>query len=203
MIIRSSPSRYRTDTGRGAFDWEARREGRSAQVETTVSTAESISTDLIYYDRLQGGKTIAPFGPMVQRDRVMHLDGSVAKISASWLSQELAHGTPLEQEDTGPGGTFARLAELGRRIVRLTEDVTAVGADASAAVLGLEKGVCIFKIVRSAFDAEGRLTEITSETFSPQVYQLQFDVQLEDHCPLFSDGHIEQLAQEIKRRIRE
>lgn len=198
MIIRSSPSRYKTDAGRGAFDGEARREGLSPTVQTTVSTAESISTDLIYYDDpREDGKTIAPFGLMVQRDRVMRLDGRVAKLSSSWLSYDLARGTVLGQEDTGPGGTFARLAELGRRIVRLTEDVTVAEANASAGILGLDKGACIFKIVRSAFDADDRLTEITSETFSPKTYQLQFDVQLEDRF-LVSASQLRRVMREIR-----
>ena len=198
MIIRSSPSRYKTDAGRGAFDGEALREGQSPRVETTVSTADHISTDLIYYDDPKADcKIITPFGLMIQRDRVMYLGASVAKISTSWLPHDLAQGTPLEQEDTGPGGTFARLAELGHRIVRLTEDVTVVEANASAEVLGLDKGACIFKIVRSAFDNEDRLTEITSETFSPKVYQLQFDVRLEDHF-LLSASQLKEIMREIR-----
>lgn len=198
MIVRSSPSRYRTDAGRGAFDGEARREGKASRVQTTVTTAEKISTDLIYYDDpKEDCKTISPFGVMLQRDRVMYLAEKVAKISTSWLPLELAHGTPLAQEDTGPGGTFARLAELGQRIVRLTEDVTVVEANASAEVLGLEKGACIFKIVRSAFDEQDRLAEITSETFSPQVYQLQFDVRLEERYVL-TDRQIRQIVREIR-----
>lgn len=199
MIVRSSPSRYKTDAGRGAFDGEARREGRVPRVETVVSTAETISTDLIYYDDpKEDCNTIRPFGTMIKRDRVMHLGGPVAKISTSWLPYDLAEGTLLAEEDTGPGGSFARLAELGHKIVRLTEDVTVVEASASAEVLGLEKGACIFKIVRSAFDGEDRLTEITSETFSPQVYQLQFDVRLEEYYML-SAGQL----QDMMRKIRE
>ena len=203
MIIRSSPSRYKTDVGRGAFDGEARREGQVPRVETVITMAESISTDLIYYDDPKADcKTISPFGTMVKRDRVMHLNGKVAKIATSWFSYELAEGTPLMEEDTGPGGSFARFAELGHKIVRLTEDVTVAEASASAEALGLEKGACVFKIVRSAFDSGDQLTEITSETFSPHIYQLQFDVQLEDVCVL-TPGQVHQIAREIKRQIRE
>lgn len=203
MIIRSSPSRYKTDAGRGAFDGEARREGQVPQVETTVTTAEVISTDLIYYDDpKEDCNVIKPFGTMVRRDRVMRLNGSVAKISTSWFSYELAEGTALMEEDTGPGGSFARFAELGHKIVRLTEDVTVAEANASAEALGLEKGACIFKIVRSAFDELGQLTEITSEAFSPKTYQLQFDVQLEDVCVL-TPGQVQQIVREIKREIRD
>lgn len=203
MIIRSSPSRYKTDAGRGAFDGEARREGRTPRVETVITTTEVISTDLIYYDDpKEDCNVISPFGTMVRRERVMYLAESVAKVATSWFSYELAEGTLLMEEDTGPGGSFARFAELGRKIVRLTEDVTVAEANASAEILGLEKGACIFKIVRSAFDELGRLTEITSETFSPKTYQLQFDVQLEDVCVL-TPGQVQQIAREIKREIRD
>lgn len=199
MIVRSSPSRYKTDVGRGAFDGEARREGRSPRVETVITTVDTISTDLIYYDNpREDCKVIRPFGTMVKRDRVMHLGEKVAKISTSWFSYELAEGTALMEEDTGPGGSFARFAELGHKIVRLTEDVTVVEANASAEVLGLEKGACIFKIVRSAFDAEDQLIEITSETFSPLIYQLQFDVQLEDYYVL-SDSQVRDMMQKIRK----
>ena len=203
MIIRSSPSRYKTDAGRGAFDGEARREGRTPRVETVITTTEVISTDLIYYDDpKEDCNVISPFGTMVRRERVMYLAESVAKVATSWFSYELAEGTLLMEEDTGPGGSFARFAELGRKIVRLTEDVTVAEANASAEILGLEKGACIFKIVRSAFDELGRLTEITSETFSPKTYQLQFDVQLEDVCVL-TPGQVQQIVREIKREIRD
>jgi len=50
---------------------------------------------------------------VVRRSRRFVLDDKPVLISVSWLPAVIAGGTQIEQPDTGPGGTYARLAEAG------------------------------------------------------------------------------------------
>ena len=56
------------------------------------------------------------------RSRRYVLDGKPVLLSRSWLPAAIAAHTPITQPDPGPGGIYARLAELGHAPVRFRED---------------------------------------------------------------------------------
>ncbi len=60
---------------------------------------------------------------VVVRKRRYVLDGKPVLVSVSYLPSDVTSGTRIEQEDTGPGGTYARLAETGHAPVRFREDL--------------------------------------------------------------------------------
>lgn len=68
------------------------------------------------------------------------LDGKPVLLSDSHLPAELVAGSRITQEDTGPGGTCARLAELGAAPVRFREEIRAreMVLDAASYVLEYE-----------------------------------------------------------------
>ncbi|MEK8141760.1 UTRA domain-containing protein [Streptomyces sp. M10(2022)] len=49
----------------------------------------------------------------MRRSRRYLLDGKPVLKAVSYLPAEIADGTPIAEVDTGPGGIYARLAELG------------------------------------------------------------------------------------------
>ena len=62
---------------------------------------------------------------MLVRRRRYLADGEPMEIATSYLPLSLVEGSPITKENTGPGGIYARLEELGHRLQRFTEDVTA------------------------------------------------------------------------------
>ncbi|MEU5082321.1 MULTISPECIES: GntR family transcriptional regulator [Streptomyces] len=110
------------------------------------------------------------------RRRRFVLDGKPVLLSTSYLSAALVAGTAVTRPDTGPGGTYARLAELGRGPVRFREEVRSrmPGAE-EAERLALPAGVPVVLVARTAFDAEGLAVEVNEMVLDSSAYVLEYD----------------------------
>ncbi|CAM5735932.1 hypothetical protein SHIRM173S_09002 [Streptomyces hirsutus] len=62
-------------------------------------------------------------GTTCVRRRRFVLDGKPVLLATSYLPMPLVAGSAITQEDTGPGGTCARLAELGYEPVHFREEI--------------------------------------------------------------------------------
>ncbi|NUP39597.1 MAG: UTRA domain-containing protein, partial [Streptomyces sp.] len=97
-------------------------------------------------------------------------------LSTSYLPAELVDRTPITQPDTGPGGVYARLGELGRGPVHFREEIrsrmpTAQEVDR----LALSSGVPVVLIARTAFDADGAAVEVNHMVLDSAAYILEYD----------------------------
>jgi len=111
----------------------------------------------------------------VRRRRYV-LDGKPVLLSTSYLPAELVAGTRIAQPDTGPGGVYARLEELGRRPVRFREEIRSrIPSAREADRLALSVGVPVVLVVRTAFDAEGRAVEVNDMVLDAASYILEYD----------------------------
>jgi hypothetical protein len=64
--------------------------------------------------RPRGGcPEVGPDESVIRRSRRFVLDGKPVLLSVSYLPGTIANGTPIAQENTGPGGIYARLRDLG------------------------------------------------------------------------------------------
>ncbi|GGR79560.1 MULTISPECIES: GntR family transcriptional regulator [Streptomyces] len=110
------------------------------------------------------------------RRRRFVLDGKPVLLSTSYLPAALVAGTAITRPDTGPGGTYARLAELGRGPVRFREEVRSrmPGAE-EAERLALPVGVPVVLVARTAFDAEGLAVEVNEMVLDSSAYVLEYD----------------------------
>ncbi|WP_405454513.1 GntR family transcriptional regulator [Streptomyces achromogenes] len=110
------------------------------------------------------------------RRRRFVLDGKPVLLSTSYLPAALVAGTAISRAETGPGGTYARLAELGRGPVRFREEVRSrmPGAE-EAGRLELPAGVPVVLVARTAFDAEGRAVEVNEMVLDSSAYVLEYD----------------------------
>lgn len=114
-----------------------------------------------------------------RRRRVFSLDGRPLQLATSYLPADLAADAGLDRENTGPGGSYARLAEVGRRPVEAVEQVrarTAMPDEAEA--LGLGAGASVVLIVRTVKDEEGRILEVNEMTLDAAKYILEYDFKL-------------------------
>lgn len=77
------------------------------------------------------------------RSRRFVLDGKPVLLSTSYLPANLVAGSGITQEDTRPGGTYARLAELGSKPVYFREEIRSrMPSQDEATRLGLPIWAC-------------------------------------------------------------
>ena len=54
----------------------------------------------------------------------MYANDEPMQLATSYVPWSLAEGTQMTERDSGPGGIYSRLAEIGHGPVRFTEDVS-------------------------------------------------------------------------------
>ena len=111
------------------------------------------------------------------RSRRYLLDGKPVETAVSYIPADLAEGTPITDPNPGPGGIYARLEEQGHTLERFTEDVAArMPTPEEARVLALAPGVPVFRLVRTAFDVNGRAVEVCDTIMAADAYLLTYDL---------------------------
>ncbi|WP_330173010.1 GntR family transcriptional regulator [Streptomyces sp. NBC_01498] len=134
-----------------------------AQIEASPRVAEALG--------VQRGD------PVVLRKRHYVLAGKPVLMSDTYIPGDLASGTPMAEEDTGAGGVYGRLADIGHGPVRFKEEVrTRMPLRAEAALLRLEPGTPVLCVFRSAFDSEGRTVEVNDMVLDGGNYILDYVV---------------------------
>lgn len=110
------------------------------------------------------------------RSRRFVLDGKPVLLSVSYLPGDLVSGSPITRPDTGPGGTYARLAELGHEPVHFREELRSrMPSPAEAGELELSSGTPVIQIGRTAFADGGRPVEVNEMTLDAAAYVLEYD----------------------------
>jgi GntR family transcriptional regulator len=114
--------------------------------------------------------------PVVRRDRRYLLDGRPVLIAVSSFPASIARGTPIAEKNTGPGGVYARLAELGLPPAHFREDLRSrMPSDDEASILGLNPGTPVITIVRTAYTDNGDPVEVNEMTLDASAYVLRYD----------------------------
>lgn len=109
------------------------------------------------------------------RSRRFVLDGKPVLLSVSYLPAELVAGSPITQPDTGPGGTYARLRDLGYGPVHFREDSRARMPDVDEAKrLELPSGTPVVTIVRTAYAESGRIIEVNEMIADASAYIFRY-----------------------------
>nr|WP_308103075.1 UTRA domain-containing protein [Streptomyces sichuanensis] len=110
------------------------------------------------------------------RSRRFVLDGKPVQLSTSYLPAGLVAGSAITREDTGPGGTYARLAELGHKPVRFREEIrTRMPSADEAEQLALSPGTPVVHICRTAFAEGGNAVEVSEMTLDSASYVLEYE----------------------------
>jgi GntR family transcriptional regulator len=119
---------------------------------------------------------IDPADEVTIRDRVMRADGLVAQLAVSRLSRTLTRDTAIEQVDTGPGGTYARLEEAGHTIGSFTEHVGArMPTPEEATALQLDHGIPVITVTRVAYGEDGTPLEMNDMVLPANLYELTYE----------------------------
>ena len=171
-VIRDGISRL------GASTWPAGRD---------IWSADAASRDL-QVDQVEIGRAQAPehvraliglddsATEVVRRSRRFVLDDKPVLMSVSWLPAAVAGGTQIEQSDTGPGGTYARLADAGHAPDKFREDLRArMPLAEEAERLQLPPGTPVVEITRTAYAADGTPVEVNEMTADAGSYVFRYE----------------------------
>ncbi|MCX5194941.1 GntR family transcriptional regulator [Streptomyces sp. NBC_00249] len=156
--------------GSGRSIWSADTEDRELVVDQIEVREEEAN------NRVAGALGVAPGTPVWVRGRRFVLDGKPVLFATSHLPSDVVADSAITQHDSGPGGTYARLAELGHKPVHFREEIRSrMPSAVEAERLSLSMGTPVIQIVRTAFAEDGRAVEVNEMTLDSASYVLEYD----------------------------
>jgi GntR family transcriptional regulator len=160
----------RDQWGAGRSIWSADIENRNLVVDQLhVSEAPAP-------ERISQVFDMAADAAVCVRSRRFVLDDKPVLLATSYLPADLVAGSAITQEDTGPGGAYARLAELGHKPVHFREEIRCrMPSQEEAHRLRLTMGTPVIMICRTAFADEGRPVEVNEMILDSAAYVLEYD----------------------------
>ncbi len=164
-------ARRHRDAGKAAYLAELEAEGRRPEVEVLAIDSAPATPEVARRLQLPEGAQV-----LVRRRRYL-ADGQPMELATSYLPWDLVAGTKIGEPNPGPGGIYARLEEIGHRLKRFTEDVSArMPLPEEARALQLPVGVPVFVLVRTAYDSEDRPVEVCDTTMAADRYVLSYEL---------------------------
>lgn len=110
------------------------------------------------------------------RDRRYVVDESLVMRATSYIPDEFAHDTKITEHDTGPGGTYARLADAGHAPESFREQVRCrMATPAEVDDLRLAAGAPVIEQHRLAMRADGRVVEVNRMVLDASKFLLVYD----------------------------
>ncbi|MEV6728839.1 MULTISPECIES: UTRA domain-containing protein [unclassified Streptomyces] len=156
--------------GAGRSVWEGDTEGRESAVEFLSVGDEPAPAAVSAVLGLAEG------APACVRRRRFLLDGKPVMLATSYLDAALVAGTPVTEPDSGPGGIYARLAELGHGPARFREEVRSrMPSPEETERLGLAAGTPVVLVCRTAFASDGRAVEVNEMVLDASAYVLEYE----------------------------
>jgi GntR family transcriptional regulator len=170
-VIRNGIQRLSGSTWpEGKSIWGEETEGRSLAVDSVQVTEEDAPDKAAILLGLADGERV------IVRDRRYLPDGKPVLLARSYLPARLVSGSPITQPDTGPGGTYARLRDLGHAPTHFREDLRARMPEPSeVAALDLAAGTPVVELIRTAYTSDGQPVEVNEMTADASAYVFRYD----------------------------
>jgi len=155
--------------GKAAYSVEM--DGRRPSVQVTHVGPEKASAEVAGWLKLRLGTKV------LRRSRRYLAAGEPMELATSYIPSSLATGTAMTEENTGPGGIYARIEEQGRELSRFTEEVHArMPTPDEARALALPVGTPVFRLIRIAYDIEDRPVEVCDTIMAADRYVLSYQL---------------------------
>lgn len=181
VYVRPRPPVRRLASDR--FARRHRKKGKAAFLAEAEQSAAAPAVDMITVTTARPPVEIAEKlgvphdAKIVARSRRYSLDGRPVEAAVSYIPADLAEGTPISQPNPGPGGIYARLEEQGHTLDRFAEEVSVrMPTPDEARQLSLPPGVPVFRLVRTAYDLDGRAVEVCDTLMSGDAYVLAYEL---------------------------
>lgn len=163
-------ARANREQGKAAFTAETEAESRVGSVDRVKVSIEPPPAEI--RARLQ----LTRRDRVVVRDRRYLSDGRPVETAVSYLPASIARGTKIAEPDTGPGGIYARLEELGHQLSHFTEEIDArMPTPQEITVLALPPGVPVIHLLRVAYDTDERPVEVCDTVMASDAFVLAYD----------------------------
>lgn len=173
VIRRDTAGRQRRTTresgeARGAFDGEMKALGLTPNTTVSVDQVPASASVAELLGITEGDTVLA-------RSRVMSANDIPVQLATSYFPMDIAEGSQLTETDTGPGGAYSRLAELGHAPAEFTETVRVrPPTDDEAPRLQLEPDQRVYMITRTARTAADRVVEVNEIILPAHQWELTF-----------------------------
>lgn len=166
-ILRDANQRLSTKQwGSGHSIWEADLRGRAMVATTTVDMTRQVPAEV---------RALLDCETYLVRSRVYSVEGERVQLATSYLDASVVIGTPIADVDTGAGGTFARLGELGIAPSLFQEDIRVRKPSADEAKrLGIGPNRQVIEILRENATEEKRVVEVTHMILVADAYVLRY-----------------------------
>lgn len=110
------------------------------------------------------------------RRRRYSVDGRPVQLAVSHFPADLVEGSAITTAETGPGGVYARLGELGHPPARFAEEVRArMPYPQEVSLLDLPAGTPVIVVCRTAYTPEDVPVELNEMILDAASYVLQYD----------------------------
>ena len=124
---------------------------------------------------------IPPKAPVWVRRRTTLIDDRPNQLADSYYELEVVAGTLIREENTGPGGGFARLEEAGYSLDRITEEwAVRMPTGPETVALKLPAGTPVVDLVRTTYDKSGRAVEVMLATLAGDMVSFAYDFPIPD-----------------------
>lgn len=166
-ILRDATKRLSAQQwGEGKAIWEA---DLGDRLVTPASVTAGYTTVPAYVAELFGTEDV------LVRRRLYVVDKRPVQYAVSYYPAEIVRGTQIERRDTGPGGVYNRLAELGYAPAAFTETLRArTPSPDEQQKLRIQANHPVAEIVRYARTVEGRLVEVNEMVLDGEAYIMQW-----------------------------
>lgn len=171
-LIRNSIERVAARQWRaGKAIWERDTDGRNLTVDSLTVTSQVQPPAEI---KALLGPTFE--GTVTTRTRRYSVESYPVMFATSYIPHQFAQGTAITEENTGPGGIYARLAEAGHAPVSFREDVRSrMPASGETVSLNLPDGTPVFEVTRIAADSDGVPVEVNRIIMNSAAFVLRYD----------------------------
>lgn len=161
--------RAHREAGRAAYLVEADAGGWEPRVEVLEIGERTAPDRVMRRLGLDGGDHV-----LVRRRRY-RANNFPMEVATSYVPWRIADGTPMVAVNTGPGGIYARLEELGFHLDHFDEEATVRAAtDDEADQLRLRPGVPVLIVERIAVDTSGVAVELCDTVMVADRYILSY-----------------------------
>lgn len=180
-LMRLGANRYsrrlRDETGLSPFRIEVTKQGRTPKTECRSVTKEQPPADVATRLGLDPESAV-----VFRRENWYYADDEPVQVGVTYIPTEVAGDSPLASQKTlGKGSIYARFEDLGYRIARIREEISArMPTRDEAAGLQMPPGVPVIEVLHTSFDDRQRAFEVTRFTMRADLNGLDYDMPVED-----------------------
>lgn len=164
-IKRVSPDRLKP-TGQSIWNADVGTRPRAENVTVDVEPPPPLIAGTL---ELQDGDLV------VVRRRRYAVDDKPVQLATSYYPEALVAGSSITEVDTGQGGAYARLKELGSEPTKFVEELRVrMPRESEREALDLAQGTPVILIVRTAYTSDDRPVEVNEMILDSAAYMLEY-----------------------------